>query len=946
MKRMILSLAAALLCTMLLAAAVTASAADRVIYIADNGNGDGSSADKPLKTEFYDPKKIGSNANYLNHPLYQAVDKLKETGGTVVVCGPLTISSEHMSGSDFTLPISGDNHITLTSVYGDADYRRTKGAGITLGGNLSFRGDVLLENLTISTTRMECKLCFGGYDAVVGEGVSCNKNESGADGYPMLVGGNRYHHLYGDDTNLTVLSGTWTSIVGGCFGANAETEQDYAYGAMIGDVHLTIGGKASVTRTLFCSTPSSAAPFMGDAYVTIQDDAAITGRIFGTGEMGVIGNHTIYLDVNGGKFNCEDILGSALGKNGRDLPTAILDASDYEGVLSAFNNADKFDAILYPNKMLKTVELVKEPSDLTVCKGFAPDLSGAVFKASYENRGSVIESEYPYEICKNNITASVGEDGNVSITFGSSETPVSYQGKLVNTPALSVEGAQIKTSGRNQGLRFVAKLEKSDALQITRYGLLIAPAVTLSSPDQLRFDNVYGMTVVDATGKPLKEENGFVYFTGAVANLPEEEYEFAYTAVAFYEYQSGEVTGIVYSDAITRSVYDVAKAMENGSRESVSALVAIRDDVVYKTENSITYVRPQAILDDMRQTVVDYMKKLGSIRWTNRVQMDFTSGPIEYAAPNYTSGMVLQGLLYNGGKSTLEEWEYDLTGNAYTNTKKTDFYKVTGTSCSHSIFAAYQLVAADVQISGATRCIPAMQQGVIGVGEYDYEGNFATTEAMIMGDDKTVRAAEQRIYAAYAEMTPGDILLQWWLNKNNVPLGHTILCASEPVLVYNSNGTINGNASYVLIHEQHATLLEERGYKTTWRLDYKMTFSTLLSRFFVPVSISPMKTGYSATPYCIVTDLPSGEELAANGLSGRIDSNYRIRWYTVSVKDASGKEVYTDKFFPLECQTANIDFIATKDDFASLPKGQYTCELSVAFAQKDEKVASIFFEKN
>ena len=38
MKRMILSLAAALLCTMLLAAAVTASAADRVIYIADNGN--------------------------------------------------------------------------------------------------------------------------------------------------------------------------------------------------------------------------------------------------------------------------------------------------------------------------------------------------------------------------------------------------------------------------------------------------------------------------------------------------------------------------------------------------------------------------------------------------------------------------------------------------------------------------------------------------------------------------------------------------------------------------------------------------------------------------------------------------------------------------------------------------------------------------------------------
>ena len=77
------------------------------VYVSDGGTGDGSSAASPLS----------SFAN--------AFKALKDTGGYIVICGQVTVSTSKLKTAACASPV------TITSCYGGVDYRAS-GAKLTV----------------------------------------------------------------------------------------------------------------------------------------------------------------------------------------------------------------------------------------------------------------------------------------------------------------------------------------------------------------------------------------------------------------------------------------------------------------------------------------------------------------------------------------------------------------------------------------------------------------------------------------------------------------------------------------------------------------------------------------------------------------------------------------------------------------------------------------------
>ena len=151
----------------LAATADDSNTVENVIYISSNPTegGDGSSPENPLYPVQYndndpvlEPTKISdtitARSYYKNTALYQAVEKLAETGGTVVICDEYTITddytrqSKYSSYTEFHLPINKKT-VIITGELADDAY--TTNGKLTLSGKFHtvLNGPTVWENLTI-----------------------------------------------------------------------------------------------------------------------------------------------------------------------------------------------------------------------------------------------------------------------------------------------------------------------------------------------------------------------------------------------------------------------------------------------------------------------------------------------------------------------------------------------------------------------------------------------------------------------------------------------------------------------------------------------------------------------------------------------------------------------------------------------------------------------------
>lgn len=204
--------------------AFTASATEtgKVIFIKDGGEGDGSSPENALG--------IGDSGEaYADAPLYQAWEELKETGGTIVICGTYTLKAEDqfrkVGAPDIIMESwyrNPDVTITYTSVWDGVDYRTTAGAKLVFDDkntSVTFPTATVLKDITVVAggnpdgDNRDNYLCAGYCPLTLGQGTNFEANANGE--LPVVLGGHRnYSGIAAVDANtyITVDIGSKNTI--------------------------------------------------------------------------------------------------------------------------------------------------------------------------------------------------------------------------------------------------------------------------------------------------------------------------------------------------------------------------------------------------------------------------------------------------------------------------------------------------------------------------------------------------------------------------------------------------------------------------------------------------------------------------------------------------------------------------------------------------------------
>lgn len=227
---------------------VSAFAAENVVFLADGGTGDGSSAATP----------VGTFAN--------AYAALGDDGGTIVICGKYTVGNT----STVQMP-SHTATVTITSVYGSADYRES-GAALHFNGTAfaAFNGPTVFDNINMTVAGSAAGIYMNFNDLTIGHGVEILKN--GVSGYYMyLIGGAN------NKTGAPVLAEGETfemKIYSGKYHTMSPFSRSISNASHFGTATVTLGGDADVSA--FCGGPLSTGAKGGTSIVNIEDDASIT----------------------------------------------------------------------------------------------------------------------------------------------------------------------------------------------------------------------------------------------------------------------------------------------------------------------------------------------------------------------------------------------------------------------------------------------------------------------------------------------------------------------------------------------------------------------------------------------------------------------------------------------------------------------------------------------
>lgn len=285
---------------------------EKVIYVASNGTGDGSSPAAPLgNASNYDCTKIDS---YNKSAIYLAMSALKENGGRIVVVGDLVFDTanarlDQPTGAPAEYPLCAANgKIVITSVYNGVDYRTT-GAKIVFDSAtcnkmvIEMKSDLTFEKVNIEHRYNNVKNAWGtpaaiaanGHEIVIGEEVNVtsfnvSKNAAG-DFFPAIYGGHRFANITGD-TNVTINSGTWSTVIAGSHGMTSQSK----FGTITGNANLTINGG---TITTVCGTSSVAQPtgtVTGTTTITVNGGKI--GALFASADNGA--ENAINVTINSG----------------------------------------------------------------------------------------------------------------------------------------------------------------------------------------------------------------------------------------------------------------------------------------------------------------------------------------------------------------------------------------------------------------------------------------------------------------------------------------------------------------------------------------------------------------------------------------------------------------------------------------------------------------------
>ena len=416
MKKLSLLIALCMLLSLVTTLIPFSVAADEaVVFISDTGvdSNDGKTAETAVAT--FDA----------------AYALLPDEGGTIVLCGVVTLSNSLMDDYYYAPEKSGT--ITLTCKYNGIDYRET-GAGLGYDTWYFMNAPHVIDNFQFLVQRNTQLFCCNGYELLIGDDVICTQD--GATNYIGITAGRnddtvQEEHLGG---KLTINSGDWQMIRGGtrntksldCVNKggpdvtiNGGTFHAQVYvggdGLIQGDAKLTINGGTFLHNIV----PINAGDVDGNLTVTINggDFRSIPNNTINMfiKDAGILGGKATFI-LNGGTFK-EGFTITCNDENGNEaFGGSLLDMSNWTTVPVGLVHNGWDTAIESPHEPVTAepptepvTEAIVVPADFNLFADLNPD-------AIVEDLSVILADQVPVDI-----TGSVGIVGIAAQTPGGAD---------------------------------------------------------------------------------------------------------------------------------------------------------------------------------------------------------------------------------------------------------------------------------------------------------------------------------------------------------------------------------------------------------------------------------------------------------------------------------------------------------------------------------------------
>lgn len=321
--------------------------------------------------------------------------------------------------------------------------------------------------------------------------------------------------------------------------------------------------------------------------------------------------------------------------------------------------------------------------------------------------------------------------------------------------------------------------------------------------------------------------------------------------------------------------------------------------------------------DDLRQIVLDYMKKESEFEWT--AAEDFTVTWKEKGDfgvnLDFKKGTKYTGIIYARTSGTYEQFEEYVNNGVF----KSDTYyyeEVPGNNCSTSMVAAFnQLI--DFYGSGGFKPNPK-RYGIL-----DFPIELQVPETSWYSADLHNLNGQDKIFEAYAALGPGDMLY-----KHIDGSGHTRM-VDHVELSTNFSGEVNYARSQIVCIEQTNQFDKERpGINSTWYVGHKYGFSTLFQTGFMPVTLCIYHEENPVLKSAYITfNGNNTPESVLEALDGSVESNFVLNYVRLSLTDKSGNVV---SFVQKNLLNQSYSYNIRKDHyplFNGVPAGTYTFTL-------------------
>ena len=379
----------------------------------------------------------------------------------------------------------------------------------------------------------------------------------------------------------------------------------------------------------------------------------------------------------------------------------------------------------------------------------------------------------------------------------------------------------------------------------------------------------------------------------------------------------------------------------------------------------------EAILEARRQTVMDYMRESISLLWRSDKTFTYSLGNTERdQGKSFTivEGRLYRGLPYvyaAGTQDAFLEYAagepdeygiYTITGVEATALNYESYGGRVGNDCSGAVTNAWSQISTTVAASTSSGCSPYF--GVVPVGNYNFNAPINPSTHRVLDTKVVVETnGEQTMFEAYAMLKPADAAYHQEYPSTK---GNHIRMVSSVHVVRNSDGTINGASSYIIMLEQTRNLTSNNTTTThpetgetiyvIGGIDRKYTFNSLFNDHYIPVTIAELR---DPTPVeeTWVTDSLEEPATIENLFTGTITSNrytdsVRITIYNENgdiVQQSTGRKSRSySKLFRMT-QFANEKPGSFKGllDLEALPAGNYRCTVALKLTIDSDYVHTV-----